>query len=821
MLDFLQPQNEESRKLLATNYKIAFELVPALCKKVCEEGMQIDILFSPELWKPELTESLKGNICSGKLPNAIHYVREKGRVRYDIVVLSYNVIGMMAEPVCTLVVLDLYRKDFSIFSLERSFGDNYYLCGIEFGEHCNYGIEYTAEKADEFIRTAETMGIGRLEGNSSVLATFSMHWYAIKSGLDVLENYQPLSVEARCIAAFFCGSLMWERGGSREEPNPNWHIYRTLYTSYDLWKVFDLKKSHEKAEQMLELFLKINNNPNLIYQCIYEHSLNEDIKSWDEIISNPSVPSDFEKVYQSCKNNVLQSLGTLSQLKQSGVVYDPEAEELKKADNFFYSQVEKIKKIAILVGLKQGGVLLEDWVEKSAEELIWDAGITSITGETDGVKHLIIPSLSDITDDDLHKRYQKYDEKRRRYFIRDHGHVILHKVFKNKKYRLFPSKEMSGWAILVFDDKVTEINKEKLLRLAEAGNYEAYNNFAVKCQNEDEQLKYFLLAAEHGSSNAQQNLWVHYYNNDEHVSAMKWMMLAAQGGNEYAMYNLATCAYWGINMEKDLKTALKYYRKLAVMDGDTIDKAANLSYWVGKEECENQHIDISSIVEEENDENNKEISWPLAQFCAKFSQPRYVDDFKKEDGSTFSALAFDATNFDANDVRDYIDRNGVTRKSSFVMVTFSPFLADTSMNYIIKNHKDLKVVRNSPRNGSQYPSFELCPMHTLDKTTTPEHKLIKVCKELNISMATLTAWCEKNGISVDSDPNYLLSDESYKKLKQHFANRPDAGVRLDGYYGCDAINSDSDCYPQDEDEYDIINDAFEGDVELYNDWLMN
>lgn len=211
--------------------------------------------------------------------------------------------------------------------------------------------------------------------------------------------------------------------------------------------------------------------------------------------------------------------------------------------------------------------------------------------------------------------------------------------------------------------------------------------------------------------------------------------------------------------------------------------------------------------------------WSLLDFVKLHGQPRYVDDFKKEDGSTFSALAFDATNFDANDIRDYIDRNGVTRKSSFVMVTFSPFLADTSMNYIIKNHKDLKVVRNSPRNGSQYPSFELCPMHTLDKTTTPEHKLIKVCKELNIGMATLTAWCEENGISVDSDPNYLVSDELYEKMKQHFAHKPYAGVRLEGICGCDVIDYDSDCYSQD--DYDILNDAFEGDVELYNDWLLN
>lgn len=212
-------------------------------------------------------------------------------------------------------------------------------------------------------------------------------------------------------------------------------------------------------------------------------------------------------------------------------------------------------------------------------------------------------------------------------------------------------------------------------------------------------------------------------------------------------------------------------------------------------------------------------TWSLLDFVKLHGQPRYVDDFKKEDGSTFSALAFDATNFDANDIRDYIDRNGVTRKSSYVMVTFSPTLADTSMNYIIKNHKDLKVVRIPPHNGSQYPSFELCPMHTLDVTTSPEHKLIKVCKELNIGMATLTAWCKKNGISVDCDPHYLLSDESYEKVKQHFAHKPDAGVRLDGIYGCDVVVCDRDDYSQD--EYDIINDAFEGDVELYNDWLLN
>lgn len=747
MLDFLQPQNEESRKLLATNYSIAFKLIPAMSKKVCKEGMQIEILFYPELWGSVLKEVLKDDFCEGKLPKAVHYIREKGRISYDVVVFSYDTVGMVSEPVCTLVILDLYRKDFSIFSLERSHDDKYVLCRVEDDKHYTYDIEFSGDNTDEFLRTAEKMGIDRLEGNTDVLATFSMHKYAIKSGLDVLENYKPLSVDARCIAAFFCGSLMWEKGGSREEPNPNWHIFRTMAISYDLWKVVENKESNKKAEQMLDLFLKINDNPNLIYQCIYEHNLHEDITSWHELTPNSSVPSDFEKVYQSCKNNVLQSLKTYSQLKSTGVVYDPEVEGLKKADNFFYSQVEKIKKIAVLVGLKHVGVLLEDWVEKSAEELIWDAGFTSIIGESNGVKHLIIPSLAEITDDDLHKKYQEYDEKRRRYFIRDYGHVIQNHVFRDNKYRLFPKKDLSGWATWCYDDKVKG-TFESVQQQAQAGNYEAYNNLAIKCRDDEKRPEYFRIAAEHGSANAQQNLWAEYYNEKNFEEANKWMLLAAQGGNEHAMYNLATCAYWGINMEKDLKTALKYYRKVAVMDWDSLVKEANLSYWVVKEECEKQHIDISDIEgQTESDDSrdeqsmyylpkidtdeewNNEVSWPLAQFCAKFSQPRYVDDFKREDGSTFSALSFESTNFDPNDVRDYIGRDGATHKSGFVMVTFSPLLPDTSMEYIINNHKDLKIVKIPPRNGSQYPTFELRPINLLGKTTGSKTQTEETKKE--------------------------------------------------------------------------------------------
>ena len=47
-------------------------------------------------------------------------------------------------------------------------------------------------------------------------------------------------------------------------------------------------------------------------------------------------------------------------------------------------------------------------------------------------------------------------------------------------------------------------------------------------------------------------------------------------------------------------------------------------------------------------------------------------------------------------------------------------------------------------------------------------KLIKACKELNIGMATLTAWCEKNGHPIESDPNVRIDDDLYLMLAKEF-----------------------------------------------------
>jgi len=56
-------------------------------------------------------------------------------------------------------------------------------------------------------------------------------------------------------------------------------------------------------------------------------------------------------------------------------------------------------------------------------------------------------------------------------------------------------------------------------------------------------------------------------------------------------------------------------------------------------------------------------------------------------------------------------------------------------------------------------------------------KLIKACKELNIGMATLTAWCEKNGHTIESDPNFRISDDLYLLLAKEF--NKDMAVKIE------------------------------------------
>ena len=47
-------------------------------------------------------------------------------------------------------------------------------------------------------------------------------------------------------------------------------------------------------------------------------------------------------------------------------------------------------------------------------------------------------------------------------------------------------------------------------------------------------------------------------------------------------------------------------------------------------------------------------------------------------------------------------------------------------------------------------------------------KLIKACKELNIGMSTLTAFCEKHGHPIEADPNVRIDDDLYLLLAKEF-----------------------------------------------------
>lgn len=58
-------------------------------------------------------------------------------------------------------------------------------------------------------------------------------------------------------------------------------------------------------------------------------------------------------------------------------------------------------------------------------------------------------------------------------------------------------------------------------------------------------------------------------------------------------------------------------------------------------------------------------------------------------------------------------------------------------------------------------------------------KLIKACKELNIGIATLTAWCERNGYCVEHDPNYRLSDELFAHLAKAFHKDKEVKLNAD------------------------------------------
>lgn len=119
-------------------------------------------------------------------------------------------------------------------------------------------------------------------------------------------------------------------------------------------------------------------------------------------------------------------------------------------------------------------------------------------------------------------------------------------------------------------------------------------------------------------------------------------------------------------------------------------------------------------------ESNRGIvkSWTLLAFVKAFGQPRYIDDFKAEDGSSFAALSFSADAFEDSQVRTFVDENGEERKSSYVKVSFSRNLGELSMSQISDHKFDLQVVELQRDSEHPYASFKLCAKGEYDQRGT-------------------------------------------------------------------------------------------------------
>lgn len=166
MFDFLLSEKEKNRRLFATNFTIAFELLPKLCKRFCKGNAPIDILCDSNKWKSELKAKLGNNYYGGKLPKIWRDIEKKDGKTYIKIGIGYTPVGMMSEPMCSVIVIDVLNKKYKIFCLERFFGNQYYFSGVDENLHMNYGIQYDSLKIEEFLVTAHKKAFEELEKNN-------------------------------------------------------------------------------------------------------------------------------------------------------------------------------------------------------------------------------------------------------------------------------------------------------------------------------------------------------------------------------------------------------------------------------------------------------------------------------------------------------------------------------------------------------------------------------------------------------------------------------------------------------------------------------
>ena len=593
MFDFLLSEKEKKSKLFLTNYKMAFDYIPKLFRRCCSEDAPVNILRDVSKWKKELKTELKDNFYGRNMPKVFHRIDRQEKGDYLVFEYLFTSIGMMTEPMCLVGVIDIHKQKYRLFCLERFMGEKYFLCGVDVDLHENFGIDYIGAQAAEFVKQAEKMAFEHLQSldndkekketseqnntQGEVLSVYNKCKWILDEGVRVLNQYHTLSEEGRFLAYIYCASLLWDAEDKKISKEHNRELYRTIYVETGLFEHI----SANVAEKWLNAFLT-HKSGSYVATAIYNHQLDDS----PDFEPNEDYDSSFEQVLSNCAEELKKMGAVIGFAEDMGAVRDPNEEIARKADLSFLTLADKEKKIIILAALYQGGVLTDNWRDLSIEEFIYRARFLSVIREEDGIKHLVIRNLSDISLDEMNETYLLMEPSRCHQFAMKYSQVIQEFDFHHVQQSAFPKNSEVGVISLIYDDSISGSTQELEVQ-AKNGNYEAYNNLAIKCGNEEETIKYFKLAANLGSANAAQNLWAHYNDCENYEEAIRWMQLAATRGHIYALWNLGCWSYWGIHMEKNVDIALACFKQLASKDWDApeysnetfIIKDGNLQYW--------------------------------------------------------------------------------------------------------------------------------------------------------------------------------------------------------------------------------------------------
>lgn len=82
-------------------------------------------------------------------------------------------------------------------------------------------------------------------------------------------------------------------------------------------------------------------------------------------------------------------------------------------------------------------------------------------------------------------------------------------------------------------------------------------------QNDEQARYYYKIASDKGNANASWRYGIYMKNDNDRVSAFKYFLKAAEGGQGMAMYEVAKMYQYGLGTDENRSEAIKWYRKCA------------------------------------------------------------------------------------------------------------------------------------------------------------------------------------------------------------------------------------------------------------------